>query len=134
MEPESGNLPPNKPLSAHEAAKLAPHGRTTYDSTAPESPKERLTVKETEVLELLADGLSVKQISDKTGAAVGTVEKHLEHIYPKIGVKTQAAAATWKLRGENKLLRRENESLRNEIVILKQLLAETGGSSAASQD
>ena len=132
MEPESGNLPAKQPLSAHEAGKLAPHARSTYDPESPE-PKERLTVKETEVLELLADGWSVKQISEKTGMAVGTVEKHLEHIYPKIGVKTQTAAATWKLRGENKALRRQLEERDKLIVMLKQLLAETGGSSAASQ-
>jgi len=48
-----------------------------------------------EVLALLADGKSNAEISALTGAKIATVEKHIENIYPKLGVNNRTDAAIW---------------------------------------
>jgi DNA-binding CsgD family transcriptional regulator len=52
----------------------------------------RLTTREREVLEWLATGKTNRDIADNIGAKRRTVEKHLEHIYEKLGVETRTAA------------------------------------------
>ncbi len=53
----------------------------------------RLTPREQQVLEWLAEGKTNAEIAQILGAAPGTVRKHLEHIYAKLGVRTRGAAA-----------------------------------------
>ena len=52
----------------------------------------RLTAREREILEWLATGKTNRDIADIIGAKRRTVEKHLEHIYEKLGVETRTAA------------------------------------------
>lgn len=52
----------------------------------------RLTKREREVLELLANGLSPAQIAGLLGISPKTVGTHVEHIYAKLGVHTRAQA------------------------------------------
>ena len=54
-----------------------------------------LTEREAEVLELVADGLTNRQIAHHLKVAPPTVRAHLEHIYAKLGVHTRTAAAIW---------------------------------------
>lgn len=51
-----------------------------------------LSEREAEVLWLLTRGRSVNQIAADLGISVGTVKKHLEHVYRKLGVSTAGAA------------------------------------------
>src|ERR1041385_1815110 len=51
-----------------------------------------LTLREREVLEWLARGKSNSQIGAILGISAATVSKHLEHIYPKLGVENRTAA------------------------------------------
>jgi len=51
-----------------------------------------LTAREREVLLWLAKGKTNRDISDILGMSPRTVNKHLEHIYIKLGVETRAAA------------------------------------------
>jgi len=55
---------------------------------------EPLTTREMEVLQLLADGLSNREIADRLFVTVGTVKWHAHNIYGKLDVqnRTQAAA------------------------------------------
>ena len=53
-----------------------------------------LTRREAEVLRLVAMGKENVEIGDELGISPATVRKHLERIYPKLGVNTRAAAAT----------------------------------------
>jgi DNA-binding NarL/FixJ family response regulator len=60
-------------------------------------PKEKdrikvLTSREHEILELLAQGLTVRQISEKLFIAPLTVRKHLYHIYEKLHVNNKVEA------------------------------------------
>lgn len=63
-----------------------------------ESPREqvvarRLTLREMEVVALAGRGLTNKEISARLDVSSRTVQKHLEHVYDKMGVRTRAGAA-----------------------------------------
>jgi DNA-binding response OmpR family regulator len=55
--------------------------------------KAALTPRETEVLTWLARGKTNRDIADILGMSHRTVNKHLEHVFEKLGVETRAAAA-----------------------------------------
>jgi DNA-binding NarL/FixJ family response regulator len=52
-----------------------------------------LTPRETEVLSWIAKGKTNRDVSDILGMSPRTVNKHLEHVFEKLGVETRAAAA-----------------------------------------
>src|SRR5690606_14567919 len=54
----------------------------------------QLTAREVEVLEWVACGKTNRDIGEILGLSPRTVNKHLEHIYVKLGVETRTAAAT----------------------------------------
>jgi DNA-binding CsgD family transcriptional regulator len=54
-----------------------------------------LSGREKEVLRLLSAGKSNKQIADETTISVRTVERHINHIYEKIGVSNRVEAARY---------------------------------------
>ena len=52
-----------------------------------------LTAREAEVLQLLALGLTTRQVADRLVITSKTADHHVQHIYTKIGVSTRGAAA-----------------------------------------
>ncbi|MEU6129966.1 response regulator transcription factor [Saccharopolyspora sp. NPDC047091] len=56
------------------------------------TPGTALSRRETEVLELVADGLSNQAISKRLFLSQATVKSHLVHIYGKLGVDSRTAA------------------------------------------
>lgn len=56
------------------------------------APGTALSRRETEVLQLVADGLSNQQISRELFLSQATVKTHLVHIYGKLGVDSRTAA------------------------------------------
>jgi DNA-binding NarL/FixJ family response regulator len=67
--------------------------QTTRATTAPRALSAYgLTGRETEVLHLLAEGRSNAEIGRELELSPRTVEKHVEHILQKLGVKSRAAA------------------------------------------
>lgn len=56
------------------------------------SPGSALSRRETEVLDLVAAGLSNQQISKRLFLSQATVKSHLVHIYAKLGVDNRTAA------------------------------------------
>ena len=53
---------------------------------------ELLTTREGEVLELVAAGLTNAAIAERMWISPGTVKKHLDNVYAKLGVRNRAAA------------------------------------------
>ena len=51
-----------------------------------------LTARETEIVRLLAHGLTNREIADQLFIATGTVRRHLENIFEKLDVHTRTAA------------------------------------------
>jgi DNA-binding NarL/FixJ family response regulator len=67
-------------------------------SAVSETPTSRLssaalTPRETEVLSWLAKGKTNRDIAEILGMSHRTVNKHLEHVFEKLGVETRSAAA-----------------------------------------
>ena len=64
------------------------------EAAAPRSLQQAaLTPRETEVLSWLSKGKTNRDIGDILGMSPRTVNKHLEHIFEKLGVETRTAAA-----------------------------------------
>ena len=57
------------------------------------TPPTPLTPRETEVLSWIAKGKTNRDIAEILGMSPRTVNKHLEHIFEKLGVETRTAAA-----------------------------------------
>jgi DNA-binding NarL/FixJ family response regulator len=53
----------------------------------------RLTAREREILELVAEGSTNAEIAERLWLSLGTVKKHLDNVYAKLGVHKRTAAA-----------------------------------------
>jgi LuxR family maltose regulon positive regulatory protein len=59
----------------------------------PAKPKQKLTPRETEVHELLAQGLTNEEIAKLLYISLSTAKVHVKHIYEKLGVRSRLEAA-----------------------------------------
>jgi DNA-binding NarL/FixJ family response regulator len=57
-----------------------------------------LSPRESEVLALLAEGLSNREIGKRLFISEVTVKVHIRHIFEKLGVRTRTQAAIWQAR------------------------------------
>jgi len=80
-------------------ALLADFGSTGPTPSVPGQPVESLSERELEVLQLVANGLSNREIAKVLFISLGTVKKHLNNIFGKLAVKsrTQAVARAGEL-------------------------------------
>ena len=87
----------SKPFSTEE---LLARVRGLLRRTVPSgrSLESKLTMRELEVLRLLAGGLGQKEISGHLSISAKTVGTHIEHILMKLGVqsRTQAVALAYR--------------------------------------
>lgn len=63
-----------------------------------EETVQRLSKREHEVLQLLAEGLSVETISKRLNISRTTVRNHLQHVQHKLGVHSQTEAVSYAYR------------------------------------
>ncbi len=61
-------------------------------------PDQALTAREAELLTLLAEGLTNRELGRRLHISEATVKTHLAHIYAKLGVDSRAAAVSIALR------------------------------------
>ena len=85
-EVHGGGAPITPHLARRMLEELCAAAQTSSATSTP------LTDKETEVLELLARGMSNKEIADKLGRALPTIKDHLRHIYEKLHVHSRVGA------------------------------------------
>jgi two-component system nitrate/nitrite response regulator NarL len=57
-----------------------------------------LTRREREILEMLGDGLTAREIAERLVLGTATVKTHLHHLYEKLGVTDRAAAVAVAMR------------------------------------
>ncbi|MEY3350606.1 MAG: hypothetical protein RIQ50_717 [Bacteroidota bacterium] len=81
---------PMSAMIAKKALQLIRRSTPSQNSTI--SVDFQLTERETEVLEHLSKGLSYEQIADNLFISYGTVRKHVENIYRKLGVNNRTGA------------------------------------------
>ena len=81
-------------LAAAGQVHLSPQAaaRLMREVRAPESP-ETLTERETDVLRLMAQGLSNKEIARELHIGDGTVKTHVSNVLAKLGVQSRTQAA-----------------------------------------
>ncbi len=65
-----------------------------HEQATPSLDQYQLTPRELEVLSWVAKGKTNRDIAEILGMSPRTVNKHLEHIFVKLGVETRAAAAS----------------------------------------
>lgn len=65
------------------------------DYFKPTAKKSPLSPKETEVLSLLAEGLSYKMVADKLGVSYTTVNTHTKRIYEKLHISSLGEAIAY---------------------------------------
>ena len=67
----------------------------------PRDVPPEFTGREREIVDLLMQGMSNRQIAQALGIAEATVKKHLHHVYRKLGVRSRAlliVEQAWKKR------------------------------------
>ena len=67
-------------------------------STSPESQLDKLTVREHEVLQLLAEGKSTKQIALELHVSAKTIETNRRHIMDKLDIHNVAELTKYAVR------------------------------------
>ena len=69
-----------------------------YRKTGGDQPQAQLTLREREVLQLIAEGQSVKTIAEKLHISIKTVETHRSHIMNKLHLHTVAELTKYAIR------------------------------------
>ena len=69
--------------------------RVELARTRTEEPPGGLSRRELEVLRLVADGLSTREIGGRLFISAKTADHHIQHVYTKIAVSNRAAATRW---------------------------------------
>lgn len=54
-----------------------------------------LTLREVEILRLVAAGMTNRQAAERLGLSIRTVDAHLRSIYAKLGIKSRSAATRY---------------------------------------
>ncbi|CAI8887032.1 LuxR C-terminal-related transcriptional regulator [Pseudomonas serbica] len=93
---DAGAVQPTRPSRANAGnfnlvvseTRLAPPGQPTVNSKR----DDRLTSREMAVLELLAEGFSNREISERLYISTNTVKAHIKHVNEKLGVTRRAQA------------------------------------------
>jgi len=86
-------------------ARIVAEGITSATTPPPEAASETsvllddLTDREREVLDLLTQGFTNRQIAEALLITPNTVKKHVDHILQKLGVKNRAGAVSVAMRG-----------------------------------
>ena len=87
------------PGDRRRASRLTAQADALAPNTRPAARvADGLSERECEVLTLLADGASNKQIAQRLHLSVHTVERHVANIYLKIGARNRAEATAFALR------------------------------------
>ena len=57
--------------------------------------RENLPKREQQVVELISQGFSNKEIAQKTGLSLNTVKVYVSHVYQRLGISGRVNLANW---------------------------------------
>jgi len=86
------------PLSGTTASKILKEFAAPSSTSAPNSPVDELSEREREILKLLAEGLTNKEIGCRLIIAENTVKNHLKNILAKLHLRNRVQAAALALK------------------------------------
>ncbi len=86
------------PMTSEIARKVVEAFQEQAAAAAAKSAEETLTVREQEILGLLTEGLSNKEIAARLDISPWTVKNHLGHVFEKLHVRCRVEAARSHLR------------------------------------
>ena len=86
------------PLSRTVASKILTEFSRRVQGPPPEDPAAKLTPREREVLQLLTQGNTNKEIANTLGVSENTVKNHLKNILAKLHLQNRVQAVTFALR------------------------------------
>ena len=69
--------------------------RSLNHATAPESPGPALSLRESQVISLIADGLTNREIGERLGLAEKTVKNYVSGLLAKLGMERRTQAAVY---------------------------------------
>ncbi|MEL6481933.1 MAG: response regulator transcription factor [Pseudomonadota bacterium] len=87
------------PMSPRIARRVLARLAREQPSKTAQGGDDRLTQREREVLELVAEGLQRREIAGALGIALGTVGNHIHNIYRKLQVRSNTEAVSKAQRG-----------------------------------
>jgi len=64
----------------------------------PERPATHLTPRELQLVELIVQGIPIKEMAVRLDLSPKTVPQYLAHLYAKLGVHSRAEVAAWRFR------------------------------------
>lgn len=80
------------PITPSIAHKLITYFNASYNQQKQSPALNQLSEREKEVLQLIAEGMTYKQVADKLCVNIKTVAKHLENTYTKLRVSNKIEA------------------------------------------
>jgi DNA-binding NarL/FixJ family response regulator len=83
-----------------DPARLAAAAGSRHDAGAGQRSPSPLTPREHEVVPLIAQGLSNKEIADELVISPATAARHVANIFTKLGFSSRAQVASWAARHE----------------------------------
>lgn len=85
---------PIDPFIAREILKQISISSPPVERSPPDTEQETLTQREKEILSLVAQGLSNREIAEQLCVSRYTVESHIKHIYRKLSVSRRTKAVS----------------------------------------
>jgi DNA-binding NarL/FixJ family response regulator len=92
-EVQQGGAPMSREIARKVISYFQEAAQPPGPAVDPAAEVENLSPREREILELLTQGFSDKEIADKLGVKHGTVRWHLQHVYEKLHVRSRTEAA-----------------------------------------
>lgn len=79
--------------AAHGQAAASASGQVNEEPRAGEKPLTQLTDRERQIMRLVSEGLSNKEIGRRLNIADGTIKVHLHHIFQKLDISNRTVLA-----------------------------------------
>jgi DNA-binding NarL/FixJ family response regulator len=88
----------HEPFVTERVAALQPPAALKADRAAPRPPRSPLTPREREIVQLVAEGRSTKELADRLGIAVKTAETHRSNIMRKLNLRSVSDVVRYAIR------------------------------------